>query len=102
MIPIWNFICGRIISSPTKKRDFSSSKQKFIIQGKSKRIDQTDDEIFLEYDIDRDDYPTKEDYLEAVDETKYGWRDAVEDGSEYDIDPEDYETLLDHIAKRTR
>ena len=58
--------------------------------------DDEDDEIFLEYDIDRDDYPTKEDYLEAVDEAKYGWRDAVEDGSEYDIDPEDYETLEEY------
>ena len=58
--------------------------------------DDEDDEIFLEYDIDRDDYPTKEDYLEAVDEARYDWRDAVEDGSEYDIDPEDYETLEEY------
>ena len=59
-------------------------------------LDEDDDDILLEYGIDRDDYVTREDYLEAVREAKYGWRDDVEDGSEYGLDPEDYETLEDY------
>ena len=59
-------------------------------------LDEDDDEILLEYGIDRDDYVTREDYPETVREAKYGWRDDVEDGSEYGLDPEDYETLEDY------
>lgn len=59
-------------------------------------IDEDDDDILLEYGIDRDDYDTREDYLEAVREEKYGWRDIVEDGFEYGLDPEDFETLEDY------
>jgi len=59
-------------------------------------IDEDDDEILLEYGIDRDDYLTREDYLEAVRDAKYGWRDDVEDGSEYGLDPEDFETQEDY------
>ena len=59
-------------------------------------IDEDDDEILLEYGIDRDDYLTREDYLEAVHEAKYGWRDDVEDGLEYGLDPEDFETQEDY------
>ena len=55
-----------------------------------------DDDIYIEYGIDRDDYDTREDYLEAVREAKYGWRDDVEDGSEYGIDPDDFETLEEY------
>ena len=59
-------------------------------------VDEDDDEILLEYGIDRDDYLTREDYLEAVHEAKYGWRDDVEDGLEYGLDPEDFETQEDY------
>ena len=59
-------------------------------------LDEDDDDILLDYGIDRDDYDTREDYLAAVREAKYGWRDDVEDGSEYGLDPEDYETLEDY------
>lgn len=59
-------------------------------------IDEDDDDILLEYGIDRDDYLTREDYLEAVREAKYGWRDDVEDGTEYGLDPEDFETQEDY------
>ena len=59
-------------------------------------IDEDDDEILLEYGIDRDDYLTREDYLEAVRDAKYGWRDDVEDGSDYGLDPEDFETQEDY------
>ena len=58
--------------------------------------DEEDETVLFEYGIDREDYLTKEDYLEAVDEAKYGWRDDVEDGSEYGLDPEDYETQEDY------
>lgn len=58
--------------------------------------DDEDDDILLEYGIDRDDYDTREDYLEAVREEKYGWSDNVEDGSEYGLDPEDFETLEEY------
>lgn len=74
--------------------------QREIEAGESKTttftLDEDDDDILLEYGIDRDDYITREDYLEAVREAKYGWRDYVEDGLEYGIDPEDYETLEDY------
>jgi len=59
-------------------------------------IDEDDDDILLEYGIDRDDYLTRKDYLEAVREAKYGWRDDVEDGTEYGLDPEDFETQEDY------
>lgn len=59
-------------------------------------VDEDDDDILLNYGIDRDDYVTREDYLEAVREAKYGWRDNVEDGSEYGLDPEDFETLEEY------
>lgn len=51
-----------------------------------------EEDIFIEYGIDPDDYITREDYLEAVYEAKYGWRETVEWGFEYGIDPEDFET----------
>ena len=45
------------------------------------------------YDIDPEDYDDEEDYLDALNEAKYGWREDCDDeGSDYDIDPEDYET----------
>jgi len=57
-------------------------------------LDEDDDEIFLEYGIDRDDFDSREEFLEAVREEKYGWRDLVdlEESIELNIDPEDYET----------
>lgn len=45
-----------------------------------------------EYDIDIEDYDSKEEYEEALTEAKYSWRDECEDGTEYGIDPEDYDS----------
>lgn len=46
-----------------------------------------------EYDVDPEDYDDEEEYLEALNEAKYEWRDSCDDeGLDYDIDPEDYET----------
>ena len=50
-----------------------------------------------EYDVDPEDYETDEEYLEALDEEKYGWRDTAEDGEEYGLDPEDYETEEEYM-----
>ena len=50
-----------------------------------------------EYDVDLEDYETEEEYLEALDEEKYGWRDTAEDGDEYGLDPEDYETEEEYL-----
>ena len=55
--------------------------------------DEEDENVLFEYGIDRNDYLTKEDYLEAVDEAKNGWRDTVENESQFDLDPEDFETF---------
>ena len=44
-----------------------------------------------EYDLDPDDYETEEEYEEALNEEKYGWRDSCID-NDFGIDPEDYET----------
>ncbi len=51
-----------------------------------------EEDILMEYGIDREDYLTREDYLEAVHEAKYGWRALAEDGTEFNLDPEDFET----------
>ena len=59
-------------------------------------IDEDNDKFLLEYGIDRDDYVTREDYLEAVREAKHGWRNIAEDGFEYGLDPEDFETLEEY------
>lgn len=45
-----------------------------------------------EYLLDPSDYDTEEDYLEALDEAKYGWRDLATVGDEFGITAEDYET----------
>ena len=45
-----------------------------------------------EFDIDPEDYETKDEYDEALEEAKYSWRETCEDGWEFDVDPEDYET----------
>ena len=58
--------------------------------------DEEDETVLFEYGIDREDYLTEEDYLEAVDEAKYGWRDTAEDGAEFNLDPEDFETLEEY------
>ena len=50
-----------------------------------------------EYDVDPEDYETEEEYMEALDEEKYGWRDTAEDGEEYGLDPEDYETEEEYM-----
>lgn len=55
-----------------------------------------DEDVLFEYGIGRDDYLTKEDYWEAVNEAKYGWRDTAEDGSEFELDPKDFETLEEY------
>ena len=54
--------------------------------------DLDDDDIYIEYGIDREDYATREEYLEAVREARYGWRDEVEVRIELGLDPYDYET----------
>ncbi len=51
-----------------------------------------EEDIFIEYGIDPDDYIIREEYLEAVYEAKYGWRENVECGLMYGLDPEDFET----------
>ena len=50
-----------------------------------------------EYDIDPEDYDSEDDYLEALDEAKYGWRDNYEWDVDLDVDPEDYETEDEYL-----
>ena len=42
-------------------------------------------------------YDTEDEFEEALNEAKYGWRDLCEDGSDYDLDPEDYETEEEYM-----
>ena len=58
--------------------------------------DEEEENVLFEYGIDREDYLTEEDYLEAVDEAKHGWRDTAEDGSQFNLKPEDFETLEEY------
>ena len=52
-----------------------------------------------EYGLDPQDYDEEEEYLDALNEAKYGQRDFCDDeGYEYDIDPEDYETEDEYNA----
>lgn len=74
-------------------------KEEEITSGRSSRdafrdslTDIDEDEILLEYGIDRDDYDTLDDYIDAIYEVKYGWREFAEDGSEYGLDPNEFET----------
>ena len=55
-----------------------------------------DAEDGTEYLLDPYDYDTEDEYLEALNEAKYGWREDAEDGLEYGIDPEDYETAEEY------
>lgn len=45
-----------------------------------------------EYLLDPDDYDTEDEYLEALEEAKYGWRDQAIEGLEFGIPAEAYET----------
>ena len=51
-----------------------------------------EDDIMFEFGIDPDDYIIRDEYVEAVYEAKYGWREEVESGFEYGLDPDDFET----------
>ena len=52
-----------------------------------------------EYGLDPQDYDNEDEYLDALNEAKYEWRDFCDDeGYEYDIDPEDYETEDEYNA----
>lgn len=80
--------------------EIDNEMQREIEAGESKTVsteidddDDDDDAILPDHGIDRDDYDTREEYLEAVREAKYGWRDTVEDGSKYGLDSEDFEAL---------
>ncbi len=46
----------------------------------------------LEFGLDPEEYETREEYEEALEEAKYAWRDDCDDGYEENLDPEDYET----------
>ena len=77
--------------------DIENEIQKEIEGNRSHHIsinldDLDDDDIYIEYGIDREDYATREEYLEAVREARYGWRDEVEVRIELGLDPYDYET----------
>ena len=77
--------------------DIENEIQKEIEGNRSHHIsinldDLDDDDIYIEYGIDREDYATREDYLEAVREARYGWRNEVEVRIELGLDPYDYET----------
>ena len=50
-----------------------------------------------EYDVDPNDYDTEDEYLDALEEAKYGWRETYEDDTDYDVDPEDYETEEEYL-----
>lgn len=58
----------------------------------------TDDDDFEtealgeEFGIYREDYFSKEDYLEAIEEAKYSWREDYDYDFDTGIDPDDYET----------
>ena len=56
-----------------------------------------DAEDGTEYLLDPYDYDTEDEYLEALNEAKYGWREDAEDGLEYGLDPEDYDTEDEYI-----
>lgn len=45
-----------------------------------------------EYLLDPDDYDNEDEYLEALEEAKYGWRDQAIEGLEFGIPAEAYET----------
>ncbi len=75
--------------------DIVAEEEGLTTQSHSRSFDVSEDdedEILLKYGIDREDYLTREDYLEAVHEAKYDWRNFAEDGAEFDLDPEDFET----------
>lgn len=50
-----------------------------------------------EYGVIPEAYDTEEEYLEALEEAKYGWRDTCIDGSDYGIYPNNYETEAEYI-----
>lgn len=50
-----------------------------------------------EYDVDPNDYETEDEYLDALEEAKYGWRETYEGDTDYDVDPEDYETEEEYL-----
>lgn len=53
----------------------------------------------FEYGLDPQDYDDEDEYLDALNEAKYEWRDFCDDeGYEYDVDPEDYETEDEYNA----
>lgn len=56
-----------------------------------------EDEIYFEYGIDRKDFVTQYEYLEAIEEAKYDWRDKVEVDIEIGLDPCDYETEEEYL-----
>ena len=56
-----------------------------------------EDDIFLEYAIDPEDYDTRREYEIAVYKAKYGWREYADYGFEYGLDPEDFETEDEYI-----
>lgn len=49
-----------------------------------------------EYGLDCKDYATEEEYEEALNEAKYGWREYCID-NDYDIDPEEFETEDEYL-----
>ncbi len=59
--------------------------------------DEFDVELNEEFGINRNEYSSQEEYLEAVEKAKYSWRENYEFDFENNIDPDDYETEEEYL-----
>ena len=59
--------------------------------------DELDEELNEEFGINRNEYSSQDEYLEAVEKAKYSWRENYEFDFENNIDPDDYETEEEYL-----